>query len=125
MSSVQLSVSVATVGLMPLLFIPSLRHLSHFSSLGVVSCLVVVAAVVAATVIDPHRKASFIQVGAPRNVCEALLNPPTVRCKLVCVMIVLSCWGAALANAAGTGPCGFPEAVASGCWHICRVTVGP
>lgn len=61
MSSVQLSVSVATVGLMPLLFIPSLRHLSHFSSLGVVSCLVVVAAVVAATVIDPHRKASFIQ----------------------------------------------------------------
>lgn len=61
LSSVQLSAVVATVALLPLLFVPSLRHLSHFSSLGVISSFVVMTVVVAATVIDPHRVAPFIQ----------------------------------------------------------------
>lgn len=61
LSPVQLSAAIATIALAPLLFVPSLRHLSHFSSLGVVSSFVVMAAVVAATVIDPHRTAAPLQ----------------------------------------------------------------
>lgn len=56
---------------MPLLFVPSLRHLSHFSSLGVVSTVIVMTAVAASTVVDPRRTAAPLQVGpqfcAPRT----------------------------------------------------------
>ena len=61
LSSFHSSVAVATVAVLPLLFIPSLRHLSHLSWLGFVSTIVVMLAVVSAAAVDPHRQAPPLQ----------------------------------------------------------------
>lgn len=61
MSPLNLSAAVATVAVAPLLFIPSLRQLSHLSWMGFVSTLVVMLAVCAAAAADPHRTAAPLQ----------------------------------------------------------------
>mmetsp|Transcript_13585 Transcript_13585/g.41061 ORF Transcript_13585/g.41061 Transcript_13585/m.41061 type:complete len:381 (+) Transcript_13585:378-1520(+) len=68
LSPLQSSAVVATVALVPMLFVPSLRHLSHFSSLGVVSTIIVMTAVAASAVVDPHRKAAPLQPVPGREV---------------------------------------------------------
>lgn len=65
----QLSAAVATLAVAPLLFIPSLRQLSHLSWLGFVSTLVVMLAVCAAAAADPHRTAAPLQVSPQASVC--------------------------------------------------------
>ena len=62
MAPLHLSAAVATVAVAPLLFIPSLRQLSHLSWLGFVSTLVVMFSVCAAAAADPHRTAAPLQV---------------------------------------------------------------
>ena len=62
MVPLHLSAAVATVAVAPLLFIPSLRQLSHLSWLGFVSTLVVMLSVCAAAAADPHRTAAPLQV---------------------------------------------------------------
>ena len=66
LSPLQLAATIGTAVMLPLLFVPSLRHLSHFSSLGVVSTVVVMTAVVASALVDPHRTAAPLQVIYPR-----------------------------------------------------------
>jgi vesicular inhibitory amino acid transporter len=61
MGPLHLSAAVATVAVAPLLFIPSLRQLSHLSWLGFVSTLVVMFSVCAAAAADPHRTAAPLQ----------------------------------------------------------------
>jgi Transmembrane amino acid transporter protein len=67
MSPLQLSAAVAMAAVAPLLFIPSLRQLSHLSWLGFVSTLVVMFSVCAAAAADPHRTAAPLQVRSDCN----------------------------------------------------------
>lgn len=67
LSPLHLSATVATAAVFPLLLIPSLRHLSHLSWLGFVSTIVVMAAVMASTAVDPHRRAAPLQARPPQS----------------------------------------------------------
>ncbi len=74
---------------MPLLFIPSLRQLSHLSWLGFVSTLVVMFAVCAATADDPHRTAAPIQVRRrPSHISIEALGIAPILPLGICVLVV-------------------------------------